>query len=484
MGWRSWLAFIALLAPCLTATRGSTEAWAGFPDPIGTVLDNTRPLEHSRGDRLPLFLWPAHSGVVQDEALQERIIRALDARGIALIASWNFGQLETSLADSMRVARIQQRLGLRVCVNANDCMYGFFNGDETTAHLTERGEPFFDPSIPGKIGCPFRLAHRYDVMREKIDAFARAYRAAALPLDFVFGDWEIDGPLEINRAWEAAKQCVVCRRHIEAIEDFRVFQRRVRMERSQATRQCFAEPLLKHYPEALVGNYGVYPNDGFRYWYDYFEVFYEPHPHRRDQRAAYREWPNDFPRTGYTLAMPVVYPWARIFSWYDFQPTDYRWFYNLLLVGSNAGRHTDPRTSIVPFVHYHTIFDGGAPDPSVKPLSRDTYREILWHLLLRGCDSFFMWCPSSQAADETALVHPIWAAALEYRDWLDRGQPITFAVPTTPGPVISGLRVDDRVLVRRTDFDGNASADVELQVGSHTVLVPPGDGSCRIITLH
>lgn len=482
-GWRFWLSTASVLAPCLTSTPAPPTEWTGFPDIILTVLENAQPLAHPQEGRLPLFLWPVHGGTVQDEALQERIIRALEARGIAMIGTWNFGNRERSLADSMQIARIQQRLGLRVCVNANDCLYGFFDGNERTAHLNARGEPFFDASIPGKIGCPFRLQHRYRPMREKVEIFARAYERAGLPLDFVFGDWEIDGPLEINRAWEAAKQCRICRQNLEAIEDFRAFQRQVRTERCKATRQCFAEPILSRYPAALVGNYAVYPNDGFRYWYDYFEVFYAAHPHRRDHAATYREWPNDFSLTGYTMAMPVVYPWARISDWYDFASHDYRWFYNMLLVGSNAGRHSDPGTPTVPFVHWHTVFDGATADSPVRPMSREAYGELLWHLLLRGADSFFMWCPDEQAGLETRLVHQVWAAALEYQSWLEHGKPITFAVPAQPGPVVSGLRVDNEVLVRRTDFGSSAGQDLTLEVGNRTLVVPPGDGACHIIKL-
>ena len=54
-------------------------------------------------------------------------------------------------------ARIQQRLGLMVCVNANNCMDGWFNGEERTAHLDDLGQPFFEAAIPGRIGCPLRL---------------------------------------------------------------------------------------------------------------------------------------------------------------------------------------------------------------------------------------------------------------------------------------------------------------------------------------
>ena len=168
------------------------------------------------------------------------------------------------------------------------------------------------------MGCPFRIRHRYDELTEQVAFFVRGYRKAEVPLDFVFGDWEVDGPLEVNRAWEAARRCRVCRDNIARIDDFSAFQKAVRIERSKATKDCYTNPILREYPQALVGNYGVYPHDGYRYWYDYFEEFVDYHPHITDQRARYRKWYDDFPSTGYTLAMPVVYPWARGYLWTTF----------------------------------------------------------------------------------------------------------------------------------------------------------------------
>ena len=120
------VALVVAVAPSAWA-QGSDHA--AYPDPIRKVLANSRPLKYPLGKRLPLLLWPVHGGVVQDEKLQEQIISDLATRGIAMIASWSPGNREKALADSLRIARIQQKLGLKVCVNANACMYGFFNGD-------------------------------------------------------------------------------------------------------------------------------------------------------------------------------------------------------------------------------------------------------------------------------------------------------------------------------------------------------------------
>ncbi|MAE62656.1 MAG: hypothetical protein CMJ18_00160 [Phycisphaeraceae bacterium] len=466
----------------------SAQSDPAFPDPVRIILDQTRPLDHPRGDRLPLLLWPAQHALVDDVATQRRIIEALDTRGVAVIANWRWDDADPSvtrrsLDRALAAARIQQELGLPVCVNANDIMYGFF-GSEETAHRDEAGHVVDDPSIPSRRGCPFRIDARYEPMRRQTTYFVDAYRRAGVPLDFVYGDWEIDGPLEINRAWDAARKCAACRRHIPDIESFDAFQIAVRTKRSEATRVTYSEPILEAYPKALVGNYAVYPHDGWRYWLDYFETFETDHPHRMDRRAPCRRWYDDHPLTGYTFAMPVVYPWARTWAWYDFEDGDYRWLYNMLKVGSNAAAHTDPRTPIIPFVHWHTVYEPDPDDPSIRQMSERAYQELLWHLLLRGHGTFFLWCMKNQYPKEVALLHEVWAASLEHAEWLDQGRPITFDVPAEPGTVISGLRLDRRVLVRRTDFGETNAGDRTVNLeGGGTLRVPAAPGRCQVLAV-
>src|SRR5688572_14342781 len=134
-------------------------------------------------------------------------------------------------------------------------------------------------------------------------------------------------------------------------------------------RAAFAEPVRTHFPDALVGNYGVTPHGGLRHWYDYFERETPELPFVADQRAKYREWAHEFDGTGYTFAMPVVYTWYPTFGWYDFEDPDYRWFYNMLLVGSDAGQHTPVTTPIISFVHWHTTAPPENADPSVRQMS-------------------------------------------------------------------------------------------------------------------
>jgi hypothetical protein len=332
------------------------------------------------------------------------------------------------------------------------------------------------------MGCPFALAGRVPVIRERVEFFLGGYAKAGVAIDFVFADWEIDGPLEWNDAWSNSQKCQRCRSRIKGLSDFRQFQRQVRAIRSELQRKVFAQPVRSRFPGALVGNYGVYPHGGHRYWYDYYERIPQGAPFLTDQKARYREWAHEFDSCRYTMAMPVVYTWYPIYNWYNFSNTDYRWFYNGLLVGSNSGKRTKRTTPIVTFVHRNTTAPPLDADPGVKPLSPELYQELLWHLLLRGHDGFFLWCLAGELGEETRLVHEVYSASLAYREFLDHGEPVTFEVPKLPGPVVSGLRVGNRVLIRRTDFDFHPGS-VRLKVGGHKLEIPGGQKGCRVFTL-
>lgn len=447
------------------------------------VIRQTQPLKFPRGRRLPVIVWPLRGFSVADHRT-EKCLRQLDERGLAIISAWDYRNRGKSLAAALEVAALQARLGLEVVVDSTGVMQTFFNGDEGTAHIAADGRRFFTESLSPKvkIGCPFTLDRRREAIREQVAYFVRAYRDRGLPLDIVIGDWEIDGPIEWNGADEDCRRCVRCRANIPDIDRFEAVQAALRRIRSELQKACYADVVRAHFPRALVGNYGVYPNDGYRYWYDYFEREVEKPPFKADQRARYRPWFQEFPLTGYTFAMPVVYPWYRTFHWYDFEKPDYRWFYNMLLVGTAAGRSTPPVTPLITFVHWETTSPPPNPDPLVHQFSKENYQELLWHLLLRGHDAFALWCPRAQVGPETRLVQEVYAAALEYTEFLERGGPVNFDVPARPGPVLSGLKLGRRVLVRRTDFDDNPSP-VQLQLAGQTLRVPRADGRCQVLGL-
>jgi len=476
----TWMV-ISLLGTVTSLSKAGNKE-IKLPSHVQVVLDATKPLKYERGKRLPLYLWQAmDTGRLNEQAL-EKLVAELNKRGVGLISSWNPGNRQNSLAQSLMIAKVQKKLNLRININATNCLYSFFNGDERTAHIDNEGKPFWDPSFgKQKMGCPFALDFRRPHIQEQIEYFVKAFKKADLDVDFVFSDWEIDGPIEFNKAYAASKECKLCRKNIKNIDDFEEFQKVLRKLRCELQREVYAEPMRNNFPGVLVGNYGVYPHNGYRFWYDYYECYVDGQPYQADQRAKYRKWYHEFSESGYSFAMPVVYTWQRIFDWYDYSDTDYRWFYNMLLVASNAGQHTPAKIPIISFVHWHTI----EPKPSTSTamqFSEEKYQELLWHMLLRGTDTFFLWCRKEEAAKEIKLVHQVYSEAQQYGEFLSNGKPINFSVPKQQGTVISGLRLGDRVLVRRTDFE-KSSEPVEIFIDGKGIKVENVPGHCQIILI-
>jgi hypothetical protein len=475
------LLFLACIMIQCSSPRAEERKW---PENIQVIINNTSPLDYSRENRLPLYLWPAIDPGDFSNEDAEILVKELDKRGVALVCSWSMEDTATVMSRCLTIANAQKKLGQRVNINASDLMYSFFNGDESTAHIDNNGKPFFDTGFGNKkMGCPFTLDIRKEEIRSRIEFFLERYKKAGLPVDFVFTDWEVDGPLEVNNAYGTSKKCITCRKFMGENFTFPEFQKKMREMRSYLENYVLSEPVMTRYPHALVCNYAVYPNDGYRYWYDYFEYYVDGQPCKIDQQARYRNWYDDFPLTGFTYAMPVVYTWSGIFKWYDFENTDYRWFYNMLLNASNAGKSTPQVIPIISFVHWHTIFEGSSQDSTIKQMSKESYQELLWHMLLRGTDTFFMWSEKDEFPEEVQLLHGVYADAQKFGRYLEHGMPVTFDVPDKPGTVISGLTLGDSILVRRTDFTTNHEP-VQIFEGTKKVTVNYSPGVCIVLALN
>ena len=380
-------------------------------------------------------------------------------------------------------------MGQPIAVSAIGVMNGFFNGDKSTAHVDADGKPYFDKSQTfNQLGCPFAVEGRYAAVKQQIEFFAKGYKDAGVDIDFVFADWEFDGPLEWGDAWELSKKCVHCREHIKDLDtSFPAFQKAVRTVRSDMQKKVYADTLKSYFPNVLVGNYGVYPNDGYRYWFDFFEKVPPPPAGvemKKDHHALFRPWFQEFPLTGYTYAMPVVFPRYRTFEYYDDSNPDFRWFRGLLLNASNSGANTPAEVPIVSWVRWGITDGPKTPDPkvTVTPMSEKAYQELLWHMFLRRHSSMFLFCGDAEAAKEVRLLQEVYSAALEYKDFLDKGVPVTFAIPDVQGAVVSGLRLGNKVLVRRTDFTDD-NKPVMLKIGEKSISVPRMEGKCQVLDL-
>ena len=455
--------------------------------PFEVVLAETKPLSHPQGNHPPLFLWTPNFPTGADDAALEQALKDLQARGIALYHRWG-GTPEKTLQTYKRIGLLQKRLGMPIAVDGTGIANGFYNGDAALSHIDKDGKPFRDSSFFWSPGCPFTVQSRYEERRKLTESFAQAYKDAGLTVDYWAGDWEFDGPNEWKDGWKAAKQCTRCREKIANIDtDFLAFQKAVRAVRGEMQHEGWVKPLQQVFPAIRVGNYGMNPHDGYRYWWDFYEengpgnpFVVDGVPYKKEQKALYRPWAKEFDTAGYTVAMPVVYTWFTIYNSYDFANTDFRWFRNMLLEVSSVASNTPAGVPIVPFVHWNTTNPPKELPAGFKPMSEAAYKELLWHALLRGVDTFAMWSPDAETGSEVKPVHEVYAAALEYADFLEKGTPVTFAVPEQPGTVVSAIKLGKKVLVRRTDF-GDSTEPVELMVDGKPLRVARQDGRCAIL---
>jgi len=461
-------------------------------DPLAALLDAVPPLSRPLGNRPPILLWSPDLPATASDGQLEATLRALQARGLGLFLRWQ-PSLSNTLAQVGRVAAIQKRLGMPVAVDASAISHGLFPQGDRGSHVDETGKRFRGSGLVWNPGCPFDAQALNENMRSRFESYARAHKDAGAPLDYWIADWELDGPNEWKQSWAMARKCAVCRARIPDIDtNFLAFQAAVRKLRSEMQRENFVKPVLARFPAARIGNYAMNPHDGHRYYWDYYEedAFGKPNltegiPYRREQGAYYRPWwPGEFEASGYNLAAAVIYAWYHLFLDYSFPETDYRWFYGMLREGTSVASRTPAQVPLIPFLHWLPI---GAPDKpedqpaGFAPLSEERYRELLWHLLLRGVDSFVQWAPGDEAR-ELKPLHAVYDASLAFPEFFEKGTPVVFALPEQPGTVVSAIRWKDKLLVRRTDFAGSRTP-VEIVVDGRKILVPVAAGECQVLIL-
>ena len=128
-------AFINWTIVCISLTpvtlHRAVAATDGWPPNLQVVIDNTQPVKPPRNGRLPLFVLPITNALSQlDDDQARQALRQLDERGIGYSVDWNHDQFDMTLAEGIRIAQMQREIGQPITVNANACLYSFFDGSE------------------------------------------------------------------------------------------------------------------------------------------------------------------------------------------------------------------------------------------------------------------------------------------------------------------------------------------------------------------
>ncbi|MCM8818413.1 MAG: hypothetical protein NC915_02915 [Candidatus Omnitrophica bacterium] len=441
---------------------------------IEIIIENTEPITIKSSKRLPLFVWTSIPlNITEDE--MKKYLNHLIERNIVVFTRWRIPKegIESGIKEAIKIDKKKKELNYPVVIDATSIVHRFFDGSEETGHIDENGNLFFDMSFSDKVkmGCPFKIDKRYNVIKERLEKFLKAYKDEGIDIKYWAVDWEIDGPIEWNSAWENSKKCIICRKNIKNIENFDEFQKVIRKKRADLQREVFVDTIKKYFPNCLIGNYAVNPHDGYRYWWDYFEKEVEGATYQRKHNALHRKWFDEFKYSGYTMAMPVIYTWYKFFNDYTFEEREYRWFYPLLREGTSVGKNTSQNIPIISFVHWQTVLKPKELLSDFVPLSREKYKELLWHLLFRGFDTFCLWSPLNEMAEEIKVLHEVYTESFKYNDFILNGKPVLWDVPEEPDTVISGLKLKNKLLIIRSDFREKKEV-IKVKVDSKQIEIP------------
>lgn len=445
---------------------------------VDIIIENTKPISIKEKNRMPLFVWTSIPLNISDKEIKI-YLEKLSERNIILFTRWYIPKegIEKGIKDALGIDRIKKELNYPIFIDATSIVTRFFDGSKETGHIDENGNIFFDMSFSPnvKMGCPFKIEVRYPVVKEYLEKFLKAYKNEGIEINYWAIDWEIDGPIEWNDAWINSKRCVICRKNIKNIENFEEFQKIIRRKRSDLQKEVFVDTIKKYYPNCLTGNYAVNPHDGYRYWWDYFEKEVEGARYQKKQNALHRKWFDEFKYSGYTMAMPVIYTWYRFFNDYTFENKEYRWFYPLIKEGTSVGKNTPSNIPIITFVHWQTVNKPKELPEDFVPLSREKYKELLWHLLLRRHNTFCLWSPLNEMAEEIKVLHEVYSESFKYNDFLLNGKVIFWDVPEEPDTVISGLKLKNKLLIIRSDFKEEKKV-IKIKVDSKKIEIPVVSG--------
>lgn len=426
-----------------------------------------KPMRQSMDGRLPLLVWnlPVPRGdelvELRENGRLRQYIETLAERGIVLTVDLGW---DWTWAGAMATAKTLQEAGRPVHV-----LIPWATFLETTAYrnctVWVQGP---DASRGGKMRrWPCLPLANPDLTAAWVRQQLQPFKDAGINVDAVWFDDEAL-PHPYNGCWAAQRSTEECRRHYlpGVLESFDSFKEWVYPFRYELFTKGAAKPIKRMFPGALVGNYG-------------------------DTTSGTHS------RFGLDSQMPAAYANTRdlLHAFRDLELTqdaaDRFYFQRLLRVISSANDDLIPGKLSIPYL---SQFVPASAEPRYPfPMSQNLYRELMRHIWLRGADSLYLFnlgypVKPQLVTPEMSLVsveaaRSVYDELLHYRDFLDRGEPMNFAVPSaiTREGIWSGLRLEDRCLVRAVTL-GEVVQRIRIEVfGQIVELDAPPEGALYLI---
>lgn len=405
-----------------------------------SLLASVHPLRHPLQGRMPLLLWnlplPAGQPLVwsRRSGALRKTIDQLAERGIVPVVQ-GYGDGALALAKTIQEAGQPVYL-LIPTVDIierhawTDCPTWVDSG-ETRLHA-HRKYPCL-PMYDSKAGAEF--------VRQQVVPFQHEGIAVA---GVFFDDEGLPNYSDELFASQAHSPACVAQYPAGVIDNPAAFKSYVASLRATLTAQILAEPVHRLFPKAIVGD---------------FADAAVPAPPGSDAADLL---------PGGDAAMPALYA----------NPADLRlrWpghpqaatqaeadqFYVLNLLRSFSAGAPAARGAhkmLVPYVGQWAVYaDPQWHDTPRIAMGRAAWREMLFHVWLRGADGMYLFnlgAPSTGVSPDFSFgsvsdAVEVYDELLEYHEFLEHGQPMNFTVPADldHDAIWSGLRLEDRCIVR------------------------------------
>ena len=428
------------------------------------IEERISPLTHERGRRWPLILW--NNGGY--DPLPEKTARMLLARGIT-----QHIRLEASMIPA---ARALSRAGAPVIVmegKSGTWPYPLAGDPSQWAH--QYGDDADIPEDWRKLPSPTRIKG-WAAAASQVRGILAEFKAAGVTIDAAWLDYEGE-PRGAN--FEAAKASpstmeLLPARAMESRRAFYLFRRQLWMKLIST---YVAAPIREAFPKASVTN-----------WMASLSTPGRPVLGWQDQAL---------PSLGvsmFTATNPVAYGIDLYFdhAWKDDYPLDRdhvdRLYTHLLLrqVSDDAYNRARmaPYLKSVPWVGRWVPLD---KDKATPVMSRESYREALRHLWLRGIAGMQVFNSGSireleiGEVEDTAAVYD---EMLAFRKFLERGRVMNFDYPGVQddGVLWSGLRLEGEAVVRVASRT-YSSAWLEPWQGRWVRVAIPAGGATYLLSL-
>lgn len=425
---------------------------------MSALVKFVRPMEHRRGERLPLLAWtlPIPSCHRMDEPrFMQRFHQALPKlleRGIVpTVILWEGRGLDGPIA----MAREIQRAGAPVYLEYR----GLPGGEEK---LYENCQLWVD-SPDNRAG---RDANRWPCLIHADPTYAQEwlreamqkFKSVGVDVKGMWFDWE-PIPTAAGGALRSQKKDPRIRKQYPegVLKNRRTFRTFIEQYKADLYSKAMADPVHAFFPNALVGNYEVVASSDEQ---GYMSRYGEVHLKRLD------------------AGMVPIYPWSwSLRNWFgrdkkgkgekvDVDRANSVYWSSLMYRLKTAAQNKRRGKKLVVYVS-RIVMMSNTPRFRIR-MKKGLYREFLRHAWLRGVDMMFVfnrgndrrrtWTQSpAESLEELEDTRAVYDEMLEFKEFLNQGTPMNFQrhKPFTKKPSWSGLRLEDRALIRAVSHSGH-----------------------------